>query len=227
MTSFLRAKQLKQLYFNDWLVVPDFLPADLCNRLRCDLKKLRNENAFEVARIGHDGNQIQDENVPFRDIRRSESCFIGKIPNHLPNVGNSLQTSEAREELYTILNDLRDDLEASSDGTVASLDSELLEMMYLYYPNGGYYRRHCDSEQEPGCISSVREWSFVLYLNEEWHQRQGGYLRLHRDNTSNSRLPNYIDIEPRCGTLAIFRSKRMPHEVLVSQCVPTSSHFYV
>lgn len=216
MAPFLRAKQLKQLYLNDWLEVPGFLSDNLCEKLREDLKKLRNDHSFEVASIGHDGNQIQDESVPFRDIRRSESCFIGKFPQRSGSKTNQLPTSESREELYTILNDLREDLEASFNETVPPLDSELLELMYVYYPNGGYYRRHFDSEQDSECISSIREWSFVLYLNEEWNQRQGGCLRLHRDDGASGGLPNYIDIEPRLGTLVIFRSKNMPHEVLVS-----------
>ena len=94
--------------------------------------------------------------------------------------------------------------------------------MYVYYPNGGYYRRHCDSENSSECISNVREWSFILYLNPDWCQRQGGCLRIHQDShdaepSDGTRLPNYFDIEPKSGTLVLFRSKAVPHEVLVNR----------
>lgn len=42
---------------------------------------------------------------------------------------------------------------------------EHTELKYAVYPAGGFYQRHTDNVQV-GRV--VRDWSFVLYLNEDW-----------------------------------------------------------
>ncbi|MDP5008412.1 MAG: 2OG-Fe(II) oxygenase, partial [Glaciimonas sp.] len=52
--------------------------------------------------------------------------------------------------------------------------------------------------------------SMVLYLNQDWLPEQGGALRLYPDGGSRQ------DILPLGGSLALFMSADMPHEVLVA-----------
>jgi len=89
--------------------------------------------------------------------------------------------------------------------------------MYAYYPQGGFYRRHRDAE--PGSVSNWRKYSLLLYLNEkDWMQQDGGQLRIHRDSGDDElpagELPNFIDVQPKAGTLVLFRSDKCPHEVI-------------
>jgi SM-20-related protein len=82
-----------------------------------------------------------------------------------------------------------------------------LELHWALYPPGARYRRHVDQPRGGG----ARVASLVLYLNEAWHPGDGGALRLHL-----ARRP-VIDVWPEAGTLAVFRSEGVPHEVLVAR----------
>ena len=107
------------------------------------------------------------------------------------------------------------------------LSAEHTELKYAFYPTGGFYQRHVDA-MNVGKVA--REWSFILYLNERWKPSDGGHLRvfdagsgvagsgtLLADFTSgHSPLlsgAGHVDIAPRAGTLALFRSDTVPHEV--------------
>ena len=80
------------------------------------------------------------------------------------------------------------------------------------------YKLHCDNAG--GAASDGRLISLVCYLNEAWDEADGGALRLHLPPTvsdreglqPNARTP-FIDIYPQAGTIALFRSDRVLHEV--------------
>jgi SM-20-related protein len=97
----------------------------------------------------------------------------------------------------------------------------------LKQPHGGYYRKHLDALNAG---SRSREFSFILYLNNEWEPAHGGHLRVFLDYDSEetrSVLPdhskrldafhasnlNYIDVPPLAGTMVLFKSDTVPHEV--------------
>ncbi len=83
------------------------------------------------------------------------------------------------------------------------LGLENFETHYALYPPGAGYQRHVDRFKD----SPLRTVSVVLYLNRQWQPGDGGELRLH--------LPDGpIDVPPRAGTLAVFMSASLPHEVL-------------
>jgi len=215
--SIIQASDLQHLAEHGFVVVKDFLSNELYESLKQDVQDLRKAGQFQVAKIGHDG-MVQDENTPFRDVRYSETCFIGKMND------TGLSGNKARMELYSILDTLRNELASNeivksgtSTKTIPALDNETDELMYAYYPKGGYYRRHRDAE--PGSVSNWRKYSLLLYLNDrDWKQQDGGQLRIHQDSGDDvlppGELPNFIDVQPSAGTLVLFRSDRCPHEVI-------------
>ena len=80
------------------------------------------------------------------------------------------------------------------------------ETHYALYPPGAGYRKHVDRFKD----NPLRTVSVVLYLNSQWQPGDGGELRLH--------LPNrQLDVAPRAGTLAVFMSDSIVHEVLPAQ----------
>eukprot|EP00565_Helicotheca_tamesis_P006383 CAMPEP_0185730718 /NCGR_PEP_ID=MMETSP1171-20130828/10775_1 /TAXON_ID=374046 /ORGANISM="Helicotheca tamensis, Strain CCMP826" /LENGTH=156 /DNA_ID=CAMNT_0028399831 /DNA_START=477 /DNA_END=947 /DNA_ORIENTATION=+ len=97
-----------------------------------------------------------------------------------------------------------------------ALDEKLSELLYAYYPLGGFYKRHVDAVQ--GSASVLRCFSLLLYLNEEWGEEDGGQLRIHLDGGGDeappNTSPNYFDVQPQGGTLVLFKSDAIPHEVL-------------
>lgn len=83
------------------------------------------------------------------------------------------------------------------------LGLETLEAHYALYPPGAGYARHRDRFRD----DDARVLSSVLYLNDGWDARDGGALRLY--------LPGGdVDVVPQGGTLVVFLSAEIEHEVL-------------
>lgn len=78
-----------------------------------------------------------------------------------------------------------------------------LEAHYAVYPPGAFYQKHVDrfSDADERIISSS------LYLNPNWEECFGGALRLYEGE-------RMTEVSPHAGTLAIFRSDAIYHEVL-------------
>lgn len=196
-------------------MIPNFISEDLVSDLANDVQKLRNNSKFNVARIGQDSTNALNE-----DIRVAETCFLG--PTKLKDI-----PSASRDKLYEALDGARSSLSTNSKldvkdaGTgemvqcAPALMPMLTEMLYAYYPKGGFYRRHRDAI--PKSASVLRCFSLLLYLNENWKKEDGGELRMHFDSGGDflpdGEAPNFIDVEPRAGTLVLFRSDKVPHEV--------------
>lgn len=83
------------------------------------------------------------------------------------------------------------------------LDS--FETHYALYPPGAGYQRHLDRFQD----NPLRTVSVVAYLNRHWQPGDGGELRLHLDG-------GVQDFAPRAGTVAVFTSADILHEVLAA-----------
>jgi SM-20-related protein len=78
-----------------------------------------------------------------------------------------------------------------------------LQAHYAVFPQGSFYKRHLDRFN----ASSERVLSCCLYLNAAWDDAWGGQLRMYTEE-------GVIDVSPRAGTLAVFRSDTVEHEVL-------------
>lgn len=83
------------------------------------------------------------------------------------------------------------------------LGLEELEAHYALYPPGAGYARHRDRFRD----DDARVLSSVLYLNAGWNAGDGGALRLYLPEGDQ-------DVVPRGGTLALFLSAEIEHEVL-------------
>lgn len=79
------------------------------------------------------------------------------------------------------------------------------EAHYAHYPPGGHYKRHYDSFRG----GANRLVSLVAYLTENWQPGDGGELVLYGEDDAV-----LATIEPRAGSLALFLSEEIPHEVL-------------
>jgi SM-20-related protein len=76
------------------------------------------------------------------------------------------------------------------------------ECQYAIYPPGARYVRHLDRSP----AGAERVVSTVLYLNGSWRAADGGELRLYA-------TPDALEIAPCAGTLVLFESARIEHEV--------------
>lgn len=188
---------LQDLNANGYVIIENFLPDDLQESLRRDVRTLRDKGKFKVAKIGQDATNTLNTN-----IRVAETCFLGK--DKLTDTPDA-----SRSKLYDVLDQIRVDLPQP-------LDASLSEFLYAYYPSGGFYRRHRDAI--PGSASMLRKFSLLMYLNKNWVEENGGKLRMHMDSGGDElppgEEPNYLDVSPKGGTLVLFNSDQVPHEVL-------------
>lgn len=75
------------------------------------------------------------------------------------------------------------------------------------YPPGAFYKKHLDRFQ----TASHRIVSCILYLNKDWREEHGGWLRTYDGPEEGSA---YQDVLPMGGTLVTFLSGAVHHEVL-------------
>lgn len=78
------------------------------------------------------------------------------------------------------------------------------ESHFAFYPPGGFYLKHLDRFRD----DDRRAVSAVLYLNDGWQAEDGGQLRLYLADGQ------VRDVLPEAGTLVVFLSADIPHEVL-------------
>ena len=191
---------LDALTSKGYVVIENFLPEILQEGLRQDVRSLRKQDRFSVAKIGQDST-----NTLNTKIRVAETCFLGRS-----KLGDT--PNDSRSQLYDVLDLIRRDLPQP-------LDSALSEFLYAYYPSGGFYRRHRDAI--PGSASILRKYSLLLYLNKDWKEEDKGKLRMHMDaggdELPTGHEPNFMDVAPKGGTLILFDSAQVPHEVLDTQ----------
>jgi len=86
------------------------------------------------------------------------------------------------------------------------LPVQSLEAHAACYPQGSFYQKHLDQHGD----SQARLLSLVLYLNEGWAEKDRGCLRLYTQE-------GHKDIFPELGTLVVFKSNKVLHEVLPTE----------
>jgi len=131
--------------------------------------------------------RIGAEHMRHAEIRRDSTCWFADDP--LPSQRELLQTFDG----------LR--VELNSRGYLGLVDAEC---HFARYDVGDFYVRHLDRFR----ADDRRAVSAVLYLNEHWNAEDGGELRLF------PRAADAVLVPPQAGTLAMFMSEYVEHEVL-------------
>lgn len=83
-----------------------------------------------------------------------------------------------------------------------------VECHLAHYSEGAFYRRHFDAFQG----RSNRRVSLVAYLNPDWSPDQGGELMLY--TRTDKATESVVQVAPLLGTVVLFLSEDIPHEVL-------------
>ncbi|AZZ37229.1 hypothetical protein CIK05_10665 [Bdellovibrio sp. qaytius] len=80
-----------------------------------------------------------------------------------------------------------------------------LECHFAFYPPGHFYKKHIDQTAD----NNKRFFSFVIYLNPNWKDSDGGKL-VGFDNEQK-----IFEVMPHFGDMILFKSD-IPHEVEIS-----------
>mmetsp|Transcript_23865 Transcript_23865/g.40692 ORF Transcript_23865/g.40692 Transcript_23865/m.40692 type:complete len:306 (+) Transcript_23865:100-1017(+) len=225
-------------------ITPNLLSKQQVEALLDDAKHLHRKGVFVPGglrrRKNTDAHLKQSNDTSADDMRTTTDattriCDICGIFDDAEAAG----PSDARDDLLDLMGDLRELLQTDLGVRL----SESMELQYLRYPGGdgsskkkksGFYGRHFDSspEDEKTCRRKV---SLLLYLNDEtWDvKRDGGVLRaylprqqlLQQESKSVKKRKRNSDglveegggtqdITPKGGTLVLFDSASVEHEVL-------------
>lgn len=167
-----------------WAVVPGFLAPDEARALLAE--SLAHRDAFHRAGIGRGADHLIRESI------RGDEVLWLDAATATPAQRRYLDRMEA---LRVALN------------RALFLGLFSFEAHAAVYPPGAFYRRHLDAFRDHG---AGRVLSCVLYLNEGWADADGGHLRLYLDG---DRPEPFVDVRPEAGTLAVFLSELIEHEV--------------
>ncbi|MGR9052253.1 MAG: 2OG-Fe(II) oxygenase, partial [Gammaproteobacteria bacterium] len=88
------------------------------------------------------------------------------------------------------------------------------ESHFALYEPGAFYQKHQDSFKG----EANRILTTVVYLNETWQGDDGGFLIIYHPETGLE----IGRVEPLAGTLVIFLSEEIPHEVEKTRCLRLS-----
>lgn len=80
------------------------------------------------------------------------------------------------------------------------------------YPINTFYKKHIDQFKDQA--EKSRKISFIIYLNEEWAEIDGGALKLYDPQEHEKVIKTVL---PEMGRAVFFLSEDFPHEVLETQ----------
>ncbi|MCB1649527.1 MAG: 2OG-Fe(II) oxygenase [Pseudomonadales bacterium] len=169
-----------------WSVIPNALPVTLAEGLHSQILGM-GEEQFSPAGVGRSTDFTLN---PF--VRRDEILWIeGR--------------TQAEKDWLQWSNRLRLTLNRRLFLGLFSFESH-----FAHYPPGAFYRKHVDAFRgNPGKDPTNRVLSVVAYFNPGWLPEDGGELDMYREDE----LEPFLRVTPAFGTLVVFLSEELPHEV--------------
>ena len=172
-----------------YVVIHDLIQDDLTRRLQAEAMAKHTSDKLERAGVG----RVDDFTVDLT-IRRDKTRWFDR-------------STSAQCDYLDVMEGIR-----------KTVNRELFLGLFSYeahfavYEPGGFYRRHVDAFRG----SRNRILSSVFYLNDDWHDADDGALVIYPANDENPARP-LAEILPVSGTLVLFLSEDIPHEVRATQ----------
>lgn len=168
-----------------------FAPLRLVEDLRSDVRALKKAGLY--AQAGSSALGYGESN----GMRLASFC---DPVDRNRSVGDWFAFVALWERLDMVRQQLEDELQVSL--------LQEIEIHYVQYPKGGFYRRHVDDFDSAEPRSSRRHVAFICYLTPlGWRPADGGALRVFVGD-------KHTDIQPSPGTLVLFDAFKVQHEVL-------------
>lgn len=190
--EYLFARIAEDLLANSWSVIPAALPSVLSAALQQQIQST-GVTDFSPAGIGRG-----TDHAIVAQVRRDEILWIEGA-------------TEAEREWLDWSGRLQSYLNRRLFLGLFSFESH-----FAHYGPGAFYRKHLDAFKAQASHDAAegdgtnRVVSLVAYLNGEWQPEDGGELVLYAadGNTEVGR------VTPALGTMVVFLSEDIPHEVL-------------
>lgn len=189
--------QLDQINDHGYCVIDNFLSPSIIDSLASEILVLENRALLHAANTGRAQTTV---NTKFR----GDSIYWL----------NEAEASPAQQTYFDEMERLRYGLNRH-----LYLGLDLLESHLALYPIGAGYQKHLDRfKANDNAQLPQRQISCILYLNKDWLEEDGGYLRLYinADAATDGVVTTApsLDIAPIAGRLVMFLSDTFYHEVL-------------
>ncbi len=175
---------LAQLADENWAIAYDVVPPELTRALYVQACRLHAADKLKRAGIGRAADLTIDT-----DIRRDKIHWLNS-------------QDDVQADYLSVMENVRQALNSSLFLGLFSYEAH-----YAVYEEGGFYARHYDAFKG----AKNRVLSTVFYLNSDWVEAHGGELAIYSENEDTAAL---AVIPPEAGTLVLFLSEDVPHEVL-------------
>ncbi len=186
-----------------WSVVPDGLPATVAAQLFAQVRQM-SEHDFAEAGIGRSSDHVLNQFVRRDQVRWIEGDGVAE-QDWLAWAGR-LQLFLNRRLFLGLFS---------------------FESHFAHYRTGDFYRKHLDAFRPDGLERGARrEVSLVTYLNPGWESTDGGELVIYEGagGADSGAVSGAVSgttgeqavrrVLPAYGTVVVFLSSEIPHEVL-------------
>ena len=190
-------QQLNQITDRGYCVIDNFLNPSIIDTLASEILALENRALLHAANTG-----------------RAQTTVNTKLRGDSIYWLNESEASPAQQTYFDEMDHLRSGLNQH-----LYLGLDILESHLALYPIGASYQKHLDRfKANDNAQLPQRQISCILYLNKDWLEEDGGYLRLYlnADTTADGEAvtASSLDIAPIAGRLVMFLSDTFYHEVL-------------
>lgn len=176
----------EDLQTQGWSVIPNAVPSSLAEQLHGQILALESAQ-YSPAGVGRSADFTLN---PF--VRRDEIRWIEG-------------STDAEKAWLRWSNRLRLTLNKRLFLGLFSFESH-----FAHYPPGAFYRKHVDAfKGNPRKDPTNRVLSVVAYFNPGWLPEDGGELAMYRETETDP----FLHVTPAFGTLVVFLSEEVPHEV--------------
>jgi SM-20-related protein len=165
-------------------IAQHFLNPTLATHLKQNLLQLLQENKLQTAGTGNENEALINANN-----RNDKIYWLDKKHNNI----YENQFFDLMDELVIYLNN------TCYTGITG------YEFHYTCYPIGSFYKKHFDQFKN----NHSRQYSLILYLNDNWQTADGGELCIYQNNIAQQ-------ISPENGKCVFFKSNELEHEVLTT-----------
>ncbi|MFD1550850.1 2OG-Fe(II) oxygenase [Putridiphycobacter roseus] len=176
---------IQGLIQNDYGYCIDFILPEIVVGLNANIQTLLDAEKMKISGIGNNFAYQKDKNIRGDKINWIELSSVNTF---------ELVYLKKIEKFILYLN------------KTCFTAINCFESHYANYETNSFYKRHVDQFKNEG----ARQFSILLYLNDNWLISDGGMLALYPTGKDQ------IHISPLGGSLVLFRSAEMEHEVLPS-----------
>jgi SM-20-related protein len=190
-------QQLDQITNHGFCVMDNFLSPSVIDTLASEVLVLQDSALLHAANTG-----------------RAQTTMNNKFRGDSIYWLNEAEASPAQQTYFDEMERLRYGLNRH-----LYLGLDLLESHLALYPIGAGYQKHLDRfKANDNSQLPQRQISCILYLNKDWLEEDGGYLRLYlnADDATDGIVAtaSSLDIAPIAGRLVMFLSDTFYHEVM-------------